>query len=353
MKKLLCVFIAFVLLLSFVGCSHNTDHFDTSISSTENSKQINENTSNKNSTDTNILIAYFTMADFVPEGADASSYATPSVGNTETAALKIQELIGGDLFAVKTVNDYPSDHRECSAIAEEEMKSDDRPELSSHIDNIDKYDVVFIGYPIWWYIEPMAVRSFIDEYDFEGKTIIPFCTSMGADIAESEKNIESLAEGATVLDGITIRAGSQDMSDDITMWLNSLDIMNTESESKEEMTEYNVKIIVGDTVLTATLENNATTKALVEQMPMTLPMLDLYSREMCYRYGEDALPTDNLRSDGYEIGDIAYWPPAGSLVILYEQNGEHFSRQHLGHIDSGVEVFKTTGDTEVTFELIK
>lgn len=124
------------------------------------------------------------------------------------------------------------------------------------------------------------------------------------------------------------------------------------TNGKEEVSEVKVKVTVGDTELYATLEDNATTRALVEQMPVTLPMMDLYGREMCYRYGAYALPTDHLQSDGYEIGDIAYWAPGGSLVILYEQNGEHFERQHLGHIDSGVEVFKNTGDTDVTFELM-
>lgn len=114
-----------------------------------------------------------------------------------------------------------------------------------------------------------------------------------------------------------------------------------------------VKITVGSTVLYATFEDNSTARALMAQMPMTLNMSDLYGREMCYRYGAGALPTDGLRSDGYEIGDIAYWPPRGSLVILYDQNGEHFERQHLGHIDSGVEVFESTGDVDVTFEVVE
>lgn len=124
----------------------------------------------------------------------------------------------------------------------------------------------------------------------------------------------------------------------------------TGSEEGEEAMQ--IKITVGDTELYATLEDNATTRALMEQMPMTLPMMDLYGREMCYRYGAYALPTDHMQSDGYEIGDIAYWAPGGSLVILYAQNGEHFERQHLGHIDSGVEVFENTGDADVTFEVV-
>lgn len=133
------------------------------------------------------------------------------------------------------------------------------------------------------------------------------------------------------------------------------DLPQTNGQDTEEPSatenEYQITITVGDTILNAVLEKNATTDALVEQMPLTLSMLDLYGREMCYRYGAGALPTDTLRSDGYQVGDIAYWPPRGSLVILYAQNGEQFERQHLGHISEGVEVFETTGDTEVTFSL--
>ena len=131
------------------------------------------------------------------------------------------------------------------------------------------------------------------------------------------------------------------------------DEMDNETISNEEEAGMKIKITVGDTELFATLEENATTEELISQMPMTLPMMDLYGREMCYRYGAYALPTDQLQSDGYEVGDIAYWAPGGSLVILYKQNGEHFEHQHLGHIDSGVEIFENTGDTDVTFELEK
>lgn len=116
--------------------------------------------------------------------------------------------------------------------------------------------------------------------------------------------------------------------------------------------EFNVRITVGDTQLMATLENNATTQYLVQQMPLTLPMEDLYDREMCYRYGANALPVEHLQTDAYEVGDLAYWAPGGSVMILYRQNGEKFERQHLGHIDSGVDVFENTGNANVTFELV-
>nr|WP_314466335.1 cyclophilin-like fold protein [uncultured Clostridium sp.] len=112
-----------------------------------------------------------------------------------------------------------------------------------------------------------------------------------------------------------------------------------------------IKITVSGHELTATLNNNATTKAFIEKLPLTLPMLDLYSREVVYRF-TDQLPTDNVSTTRYEVGEIVYWPPGHSFVILYAQNGEHFEMQKLGRIDSGVEVFERLGDVDVTFELL-
>lgn len=113
---------------------------------------------------------------------------------------------------------------------------------------------------------------------------------------------------------------------------------------------YEVRLTVGNHTLTATLEDNATTRAFVEMLPMTLPMLDLYGREMCYRF-TDALPTDAASTQGYEVGEIVYYPPRHSFVILYAQNGERFQMQKMGRIDTGVEIFDGIGDIDVTFEL--
>ncbi|MDR3265561.1 MAG: hypothetical protein LBT15_06095 [Synergistaceae bacterium] len=108
--------------------------------------------------------------------------------------------------------------------------------------------------------------------------------------------------------------------------------------------------VEGQAELTATLIGNATARDFVSRLPLTLPMTDLYSREMCYHF-PDALFADNVQTIGYEVGEIIYWPPRHSLVIMYAQNGERFEMQKIGHIDSGVEIFKQTGDVSVTFQL--
>ena len=124
-----------------------------------------------------------------------------------------------------------------------------------------------------------------------------------------------------------------------------------EQVAGDNMQQAKLKIIVGEKVLTATLEENATTKALIEKLPLTLKMENLYGREMCYRFGAGTLPVENQRSDRYEVGDIVYWAPRGSFVILYKQNGEEFERQQIGHIASGVEIFEHLGDVDVRFEI--
>lgn len=237
MKQIATLCLFALLLFSLAACSGGNEKSSDSNSQISQTKQKNtkqeetgtmqssqQSTADKETDSEKTLIAYFSLIDIVPEGADASTHATPSIGNTESAAMEIQRQVGGELFAIKTKQTYPVSHRESSAIAEEEMRSDARPELSTHLDNMDKYDTIYIGYPIWWYIEPMAIRTFLEEYDFSDKTIIPFCTTLGAGINESVENISSLADDATVLDGITLRTERKDYSEDISEWLSEIGI---------------------------------------------------------------------------------------------------------------------------------
>lgn len=114
-----------------------------------------------------------------------------------------------------------------------------------------------------------------------------------------------------------------------------------------------IKIQAGDKVWYGTLEDNATTKALVKQFPLTVKMENLYDREMCYRMGEGALPVTATRDDNYEVGDIIYWPPRGSLVILYKQNGERFTRQFLGRVTGDLSAFAKGEDMTLTWDIAK
>ena len=116
---------------------------------------------------------------------------------------------------------------------------------------------------------------------------------------------------------------------------------------------YRVKITVGETELMATLADNATSRALIAKMPMTLPMMDLYGREMCYRFSSENIPAEEAQYGSFDVGKILYWTPWHSFVIVYAESGETIDDlQYVGEIDSGWEIFNTTGDTDVTFEMI-
>ena len=129
----------------------------------------------------------------------------------------------------------------------------------------------------------------------------------------------------------------------------------TEEESNKstaETVEMKITITAGEHTITATLYDNAAGRALWDKLPLTLPMMNLYGREMCYRFGAGGLPDNDAADTGYEIGDISYWPPAGSLVILYKQNGEVFEQQPIGHTDDDVSFLEGIPDTDVIFEKI-
>ena len=123
-------------------------------------------------------------------------------------------------------------------------------------------------------------------------------------------------------------------------------VAETPADTADQML---ITITAGDHVITATLYDNAAGRALWEKLPLTLNMMNLYGREMCYRFGAGGLPADDAADTGYEIGDISYWPPAGSLVILYKQNGEVFEQQPIGHTDDDISFFDGMPDTDVTF----
>lgn len=147
-----------------------------------------------------ILIAYYSRKG---QNYLSGQIVDLSIGNTEVIASKIQKLTGGDLFEIKTVKSYPEDYDETTKVVREELQANARPALVRLIDNIDEYEVIYLGYPNWWGTFPMAVFSFLESADFSGKTIIPFCTNEGSGMGHSESDIKELCPSAKILSGIT------------------------------------------------------------------------------------------------------------------------------------------------------
>ena len=179
----------------------------------------------------NILIAYLPM----PENVDTSgvdSVAGASVvvrdgqalGNTEFMAGVIQSAVGGELFQIETVQQYPLEHEPLVDLAAEEQDAGARPELSSHIEDPSQYDVIFLGYPNWWGDMPQALYTFLEEYDFSGKTIIPFCPHGGSGFSRTISTIAELQPGANVVEqGLSISRNSvTDAQSDVENWVAGL-----------------------------------------------------------------------------------------------------------------------------------
>lgn len=197
-------------------------HLEEEIPSTQESADTG------NGTDRKILIVYFTAAE--NSGVDAvssASYSTvngTAVGRVRALADMIQNETGGDLFSIQTSVVYPADGRELIDYAAKEQEDDARPELTSHIENLDQYDTLFIGYPNWWADMPQVLYSFFDEYDLSGKTIIPFNVHNGSRFSGTVETIQRLEPDATVItDGFTVNERDvPDAANDIADWVKTL-----------------------------------------------------------------------------------------------------------------------------------
>ena len=163
------------------------------------------------------LIAYFSRKG---ENYVNGSMVNLSVGNTEVAAKMAQKVIGGDLFEIKTVKIYPTDYTETTNVAQVEKSQNARPKLTVHVKNMDEYDTIILGYPNWWGTMPMAVFTFLEEYDFTGKTILPYCTNEGSGLGGSERDIKRVCKAANVKKGLAIHGGSvKSAAENIKFWL--------------------------------------------------------------------------------------------------------------------------------------
>ena len=136
-----------------------------------------------------VLVAYFSLG-----------------GTTRKLAQAIQQKTGGDLFEIKTEKPYPTDYHATIDIGKKEKEDNVRPKLAGPLPDMKQYDVILLGYPIWWYIEPMAVKTFVEAQDLSGKTILPFATSGGSGVEGSVSDLRKTLPNAKVKDGILLNS---------------------------------------------------------------------------------------------------------------------------------------------------
>lgn len=156
-----------------------------------------------------LLLAVLSLSFVVPVSAQAQQKKIlvayfSHTQTTEKVALEIHRRVGGDLFKIETVQSYPTEHRETVDYAEKERDSDARPALKTSVEDMASYDVIFIGYPIWWYTLPMPLFTFLESYNLAGKIVIPFCTHGGSRLSGTEDVIQKLHPDTKILEGLAV-----------------------------------------------------------------------------------------------------------------------------------------------------
>lgn len=220
MKKAIVILLSLTMILGLTACGNSAsktkqpsteDTFVESKADTESAETSTnmENTDNQDAQEHKILVAYFS-----------------ATGTTKGVAEHIANGLNADIYEIVPEEPYTDadlDYNDNNSRTTIEMNDPDaRPAISGSVENMEQYDIVFIGYPIWWGEAPRIVSTFVESYDFSGKTIVPFCTSGGSDIGSSATSLEQLTNGATWLDGR--RLNGSDSQDTVMEWVNSLDL---------------------------------------------------------------------------------------------------------------------------------
>lgn len=208
MKKTISILLALFIIMSLSACGNSASQTEqSSVEGSTNDAASTENKGASKGKKIKVLVAYFS-----------------ATNTTKGIARHIANGLKADLYEIIPEDSYTDadlDYNDDNSRTTLEMKdSDARPAISGSVKNMEQYDIVFIGYPIWWGDAPRIVSTFMESYDFSGKTIVPFCTSGSSGIGSSVANLEQLTNNATWLDGR--RLNGTDSQDTIMEWIDSL-----------------------------------------------------------------------------------------------------------------------------------
>lgn len=156
-----------------------------------------------------VLVAYFSWS-----------------GNTRVVANQIQELTGGRIFEIQTAKPYPKEYRSCTEVAKKEKATDARPDLKTKVNDIEEYELIFVGYPNWWGSAPTAIWTFLESYDLTGKTVIPFCTHEGGGEQNCFTDFKKHSGKARVKQGFISSGGSVNIArPQVEKWLREIGVL--------------------------------------------------------------------------------------------------------------------------------
>lgn len=204
MKKIFLSVLFLITVLSLIACGNNSPNI-------ENNTVKNSNLTDKENldkTEKKILVAYFSRT-----------------GNTKETALQIQRNTGGEIFEIQPVSPYPDDYNKAVDQAKKELESDYRPTLKTKVANPESYDIIFIGYPIWWGTIPGPVKTFLSENDFSGKILVPFCTHGGSGEAGSVSDIKKIYPQSVIKKAFVVLGNrAKNSEESLKEWMSELNL---------------------------------------------------------------------------------------------------------------------------------
>lgn len=227
MKRIILCACIFILVVGLAACGSGADQ-----TALQNEGGTDRSVQEKvDAPPGSVLVAYFSRARNIDQNDDIDATTSASinlragsyVGNTELLARWIQEDVGGDLTPIQVEEPYSADYDKTVERAKKEQAEKARPKLASHVENMADYDIVFLGFPNWWYDMPMAVYRFLDEYDLSGKTVIPFCTSGGSGFSDTLDTISQMQPNMKLKKGLEIRGDdAPESKESVSSWLQEL-----------------------------------------------------------------------------------------------------------------------------------
>lgn len=274
--------------------------------------------------------------------------------NTERVAQLIQKTLDCDILEVEPQTPYDSDYNSMLSRAQSELAGigqGNYPPIKTSVENFDKYDFIFIGYPIWYAHIATPMQTFLHEHatKLAGKKIALFATSGSSGISTSVNDARSLCPSSTIVSQTLLLTSSNlsQMDSKVPEWLNSIEELKKNNE-----TSMNIKITAGGKTITATLEDNASARDFLSRLPLDVTMNDFGDTEKIF-YPKPALTTDGVSGGCTPVtGDITIYVPWGNVAIFRTNWSYSKDLIKIGHIDGdGISVLNISGDIQVKIEL--
>ena len=355
MKRLLSVLTALTLLFGLTACGQAGNQNDPSQSQTgqEGTSLIGESSSSgqfapstsstpedsgsgEDETEGSVLVAYFS-----------------ATGKTENIAQHLQTILDADLYEIVPEDPYTSEdldysNDDCRA-NQEQNNPNARPAISGSVENMEDYNVVFLGYPIWWGQAPKIIHTFLESYDLDGVTIVPFCTSGSSGIGSSAANLHDLAPDANWLSGQRFSGSAS--QDTVASWVEGLDLPEPAGDTEATQTQLRLTFDGGEAIIV--LEDNATTRDFLTMLPTALTFEDYAGSEKVSYLTRELSTADAPASYDPQAGDVTLYAPWGNLAIFYGDAGSSSGLVPMGYVESGLELLSAMdGEFEVSVSIV-